>query len=40
MKTYQPKKDEIKREWHLIDAKDQILGRLAIWLLSTPLKSG
>lgn len=29
MKTYQPKSSEIKREWHLIDAKDQILGRLA-----------
>jgi len=29
MKTYQPKQKEIKREWHLIDAKDQILGRLA-----------
>lgn len=29
MKTYQPKENEIKREWHLVDAKDQILGRLA-----------
>ena len=29
MKTYQPKAKEIKRGWHLIDAKDQILGRLA-----------
>jgi len=29
MKTYQPKKREIKRSWHLLDAKDQILGRLA-----------
>ena len=29
MKTYQLKKNEIKREWHLIDAQDQILGRLA-----------
>lgn len=28
-KTYQPKAADIKREWHLIDAKDQILGRLA-----------
>jgi large subunit ribosomal protein L13 len=28
-KTYQPKVKEIKRTWHLIDAKDQILGRLA-----------
>lgn len=29
MKTYQPKENEIKREWCLIDAKDEILGRLA-----------
>ncbi len=29
MKTYQPKKKEVKREWHLVDAKDQVLGRLA-----------
>ena len=29
MKTYQPKVKEVKREWHLVDAKDQILGRLA-----------
>lgn len=29
MKTYQPKKNEIKRAWHLVDAKDQVLGRLS-----------
>lgn len=29
MKTYQPKQKEVKREWHLIDAKGQVLGRLA-----------
>lgn len=29
MKTSSIKKDEIKREWHVVDAKDQILGRLA-----------
>jgi len=29
-KTYYPKKEEIQRKWHLIDAKDQILGRLAV----------
>jgi len=29
MKTYQPKQKEIKRDWHLIDAKDQVLGRLS-----------
>lgn len=29
MKTYQPKESEIKRQWHLVDAEDKILGRLA-----------
>jgi len=29
MKTHSPKAKEIKREWHLIDAQDKILGRLA-----------
>ncbi len=29
MNTYQPKAKEIKRNWHLIDAKDEILGRLS-----------
>jgi large subunit ribosomal protein L13 len=29
MKTFQPKQAEVKREWHLVDANDQILGRLA-----------
>ena len=29
MKTKTIKKSEIKREWHLIDAQDKILGRLA-----------
>lgn len=29
MKTYQPKKDEVKRAWHLIDASDLVLGRLS-----------
>lgn len=28
-KTYQPSSKEIKRDWHLVDAKDQVLGRLA-----------
>lgn len=28
-RTYQPKEKEIKREWHLIDAKGEILGRLS-----------
>lgn len=29
MKTYQPKEGDVKRVWHLVDAKDQILGRLS-----------
>ncbi len=29
MKTYSPKEQDISREWILVDAKDQILGRLA-----------
>jgi len=29
MKTYQPKQNEIVRNWHLIDAKDEVLGRLS-----------
>lgn len=29
MKTYQPKHKDIERKWHLIDAKGQILGRMA-----------
>ncbi len=28
-KTYSTKANEIKREWHLLDASDQVLGRLA-----------
>ena len=29
-KTYLAKKNEIKRAWHIIDAQDKILGRLAV----------
>jgi large subunit ribosomal protein L13 len=29
MKTYIPKKEEIKREWLLFDATDKVLGRLS-----------
>ena len=29
VKTYSTKASEIKREWHLIDASDKILGRLS-----------
>ena len=30
MKTYQAKPGEVEREWVLIDAEDQVLGRLAV----------
>jgi large subunit ribosomal protein L13 len=29
MKTYQPKQKDIKRDWHLMDAKGKVLGRMA-----------
>ena len=29
MKTYQPSHKTVVREWHLIDAKDAVLGRMA-----------
>ena len=29
MKTYQPTQKEIKRNWQIVDAKDEILGRTA-----------
>jgi large subunit ribosomal protein L13 len=29
MKTYSPKASEIKRQWHVIDASDKILGKVA-----------
>jgi large subunit ribosomal protein L13 len=29
MKTYQPKQKEVSREWHLIDAEGEVLGRLS-----------
>ncbi len=29
MKTYQATSKDIKREWHLVDAKGRVLGRLA-----------
>lgn len=28
-KTYQPTRKDIKRDWHLVDAKGKILGRMA-----------
>ncbi len=36
MKTYHTKSGDIKRSWHLIDAKDQVLGRMAT-VISTVL---
>jgi len=29
-KTYLPKKEDIKKKWYIIDAKDKILGRVAV----------
>jgi large subunit ribosomal protein L13 len=29
MRTYQPKHKDVKRSWHLVDAKSQVLGRMA-----------
>jgi len=29
IKTYSTKDSDIKREWHLVDASDQVLGRMA-----------
>ena len=29
-KTYIAKKEDIKRQWYIVDAKDKILGRLAV----------
>jgi large subunit ribosomal protein L13 len=29
MKTYQPKKKDVKRGWHIIDVKGEVLGRMA-----------
>ena len=29
MKTYQPRQKDIKRNWHLVDAKGKVLGRLS-----------
>ena len=29
MKTYSVKADEIQRQWYVVDARDQVLGRLA-----------
>ncbi len=34
MKTYSTKASEIKRQWHVIDASDKVLGRLATQVAS------
>ena len=34
MKTYSTKASDIKREWHIIDASDKVLGRLATQVAS------
>jgi len=34
MKTYSAKPSEIEREWHVIDASDKVLGRLATQVAS------
>jgi len=40
MKTYQPKAGEVKRAWHLIDAKDEVLGRLSTKVASLLMGKG
>jgi large subunit ribosomal protein L13 len=40
MKTYQPKKNSIVRRWHLVDAKDKVLGRLATEVARTLMGKG
>ncbi len=34
VKTYSTKASDIKREWHLIDAEDKVLGRMATQIAS------
>ena len=34
MKTTYPKKESVKRAWHIVDAKDKVLGRLATKIAS------
>ena len=33
MKTYQPKKEELNRQWYLINAEGRVLGRLSVELV-------
>jgi large subunit ribosomal protein L13 len=39
-KTFQPTPKDIKREWHLLDAKDEILGRLSTKIASLLIGKG
>lgn len=39
-KTYSPKAKEIKRTWHLVDLKDQILGRTATQIATLLIGKG
>ena len=34
MKTYSTKASDIKREWHVMDASDKVLGRFATQVAS------
>ena len=40
MKTYQPKTHTVIRRWHLIDAKDKVLGRFASEIARTLMGKG
>lgn len=40
MKTYSPKVQDISRDWHIFDAKDQILGRLATQIAKVLMGKG
>ncbi|TFG38472.1 MAG: 50S ribosomal protein L13, partial [Syntrophobacterales bacterium] len=34
MKTFSAKKEEVVRDWYVIDASDKVLGRLAVEIAS------
>jgi large subunit ribosomal protein L13 len=40
MKTHQPKAETLVRRWHLVDAKDKVLGRLATEVARTLMGKG
>ena len=35
MKTYLAKKEEVQPKWFVVDARDQVLGRLAVRIANT-----